>query len=302
MVEDADDRLARCLRLLGRDPATLASRRRLSSGGSGAGVHHVVFAGGDDAVVKVTTGPAREHARRELLFYRSLAGRVPVRTPRLIAGTDTDELTGLLLTTARPSAPPAVWSVERWLEVAADLGALHRPSVVESADDAAWAEESRPDDRRLRRACAAWARLGRGQLVRRLLERVDELEAVLRLPPICLLHGDCHAANLLEDADRRPIWVDWQAARRGHGPEDLALLWQRAEADGGRPPRAEMLEAYAEARGLDADESLRRALVAAEARSILVDWPHHLPSLAPAGRDRILRRLGELANEVESWR
>lgn len=49
---------------------------------------------------------------------------------------------------------------------------------------------------------------------------------------LTLCHGDCHLDNLLRDPDGRLIWADWQEARKGYGPSDLAFCLQRAEATG----------------------------------------------------------------------
>jgi aminoglycoside phosphotransferase (APT) family kinase protein len=54
--------------------------------------------------------------------------------------------------------------------------------------------------------------------------------------PACLIHGDLHAGNLLRDAEGASVWADWQEVGIGQGPEDLALLWQRAEFDGADRP------------------------------------------------------------------
>lgn len=110
-----------------------------------------------------------------------------------------------------------------------------------------------------------------------------------------LIHGDCHLGNLVR-TECGISWIDWQQVGLGAGPEDLALLVQRAEADGGDPPRALMLERYRAARGLAVDVDLAGALAAAELRLLVVDWPTHVHDL-PADRRRLLaRRLAQLVS------
>jgi len=122
-----------------------------------------------------------------------------------------------------------------------------------------------------------------------LLDRVDE-----KLPT-CLVHGDLHAGNLLRAPDGELVWTDWQEVGLGQGPEDLALLWQRAEFDGADPPRAAMLATYAAARGIPHDDTLVQATVAAEIRLLLLDWPVFLQHADPDRRALMRRRLHLLA-------
>jgi Ser/Thr protein kinase RdoA (MazF antagonist) len=301
-----DPRVAHCLRLLGQPPADPASVRPLAGAGSGSAVYRLTT-GTRDAVLKITTAASwRAHARRETDFYQSLATRVPVRVPTLLAAADTDDVTCLLLATAEPLPPPAEWDATRWLEVAAQLGHLHTtsvtadgwlrrvpaptlepPAVETRAAEGPAAEAGAP-------ALEFWRREGLGGLAEELVGRLGELSAAVDALPACLVHGDCHAANLLADGGGL-VWADWQEVGLGHGPEDLALLWQRAEADGGRPPREEMLAAYAAARGIPDGPVLRRAVAAAEIRLLLLAWPGFLVRAEPGRRAAmvgLLRRLG----------
>lgn len=127
---------------------------------------------------------------------------------------------------------------------------------------------------------------------------LDQIRAARTAPALCLIHGDCHAENLLRDGDQL-VWVDWQAVGPGHGPEDLALLWQRAEFNGADVPRTATLAAYADARGITIDTTFRCAMVAAEIELLLMGWPAFLLRLPGSARDVLIRRLHELAT---AWR
>ena len=298
-----EDLAARCLTAMGHETAQLCRLDRLAGAGSGSGVFRLVLRGEDPAVLKVTVGRSRDHARRELAFYRTLAAHVPVRTPRLLDAADTDELTCLLLSPGRPAPPAAAWTDAQWVTAATQLGALHRPAVAAKAGGHAWlttdgwptSADGNAQTATIRRD---WHRLGQAHVAEPLLDDLDRLGAALADLPGCLLHGDAHAANVLLDAvDTDLVWTDWQAVGFGYGPEDLALLWQRAEFDGARPPRAHMVDAYVEARGLADDEVLRRATIAAEARLILFGWPSHLLRATPERRQTIVGQLAALADQ-----
>lgn len=122
----------------------------------------------------------------------------------------------------------------------------------------------------------------------------DRLAAALTQLPVCLRHGDWHLGNLLLDPSDRVVWIDWQEVGFGRGPEDLTLLWQRAEFDGLMPPRDAMLSAYAQARGIQKDTSLDQAAVAAELILLLLAWPPFLFQAPKSARDRLLLRLEHL--------
>ena len=83
---------------------------------------------------------------------------------------------------------------------------------------------------------ALWAELPAKRTAIPLLEELPSLDRAVEIPPLCLIHGDCHAENFLVADDGALVWVDWQAVGAGNGPEDLALLWQRAEFNGAEVP------------------------------------------------------------------
>jgi len=56
----------------------------------------------------------------------------------------------------------------------------------------------------------------------RVKQALKRLMAKLRREPICLVHGDSHAANLFFGRDGRPAYLDWQHLMRGNWAFDLA--------------------------------------------------------------------------------
>lgn len=258
--------------LLGRDEAVVEVVTL--AGGSGSGVHQVVTDQGQRFVLKVGT------TVRELHFYRELAPRVPVRVPRFVRGVECGDTCCVLVEPAGTAIRPA----GRWTDLAAQLGRLHRAPA-----DWPWAKPLHvPTEADIASAAMAWAY---GTLV---LPAFHRMAAALAALPVCLCHGDWHLGNLLDGGDGRIVWIDWQETGAGHGPEDLALLWQRAERDGWDPPREAMLTAYAHARGIPDDADLRRATVAAELTLLLLSWPPHLATAPPWARARLIRRFERL--------
>jgi aminoglycoside phosphotransferase (APT) family kinase protein len=298
MMRTDDEVITSCLRSMNLPP-TGVSRRRLPGGGSGSAVYLLRLDDGE-VVLKLTRhgiGGQTPSARREVRFYRELAPQLPVPVPRLLAYSEGEQVTCLLLSAARPASHARGWTRRRWVQVATQLGALHGAGVaLAELGAAAWVRRSRPlEQHDTISAMTYWRSIGCADLAERLLESSSELAAAAADLPACLVHGDCHTGNLLVDDDGELVWADWQEVSIGHGPEDLALLWQRAEFDGGRPPRSAMLAVYAQARGLASDVVLRRAVVAAELLLLLLAWPQHLVRAAPARSRVMIRRLHRLA-------
>jgi hypothetical protein len=303
-MPDDEDLIRRCLRELGLAGARLDHHATLPGADSGSQVFRLELDGAEPAVLKVTTSPERDGARRELAFYTTLAGRLPIRTPALLGAADTDELTCLLLEAARTSPAAGAWSADQWLSLASQLGELHRPETLQHISDAEWLGRSGwpPADHVATTADATrrqWRDLGYGDLTDPLFDRLDDLAGALAALPECLLHGDCHVANLLlGESDADLVWSDWQGTTIGHGPEDFALLWGRANADSGRPPLKEMQATYARVRGIPNDDLLRRAMVAGQIRLALFGWPTRLPHF---GESRQRRIVGHLAGLADQW-
>jgi aminoglycoside phosphotransferase (APT) family kinase protein len=110
------------------------------------------------------------------------------------------------------------------------------------------------------------------------------------------VHGDCHAENLLRDADGTVVWADWAEVGVGRGPEELAILWQRAEFNGATVPREAMVAIYARARGLEVDDVLGDAVRAAELLMVLLGWPEFLIEKPSRGRDALFAHFELVAN------
>ena len=263
---------------------------RSLNGFSGAGVFTFTI-DGRDVVLKAT--PARNDADRELTFYRDLADEMPVRSPTVLDSTSTDGLVVLLFPWMRPGPPAREWTHATWLEIARQLGSLHSTLNADGLAARPWLGRDGNGPDPAARA-ALWAELPAKRTAIPLLAELRSLDRAVEIPPLCLIHGDCHAENFLIADDGALVWVDWQAVGAGHGPEDLALLWQRAEFNGAEVPREAALTAYAQARGIPVDDGLRRAVTAAEIRLLLMGWPSFLLQDPDQPRERLFDRLAEL--------
>lgn len=290
------DRWLDLLGVRGRPTALLPLR----GGRSDAGVF-LLDLRGRRLLLKVSTSVAGQRlADRELRFYTDLAPLLPIRVPDLVAATAGDTGVALLMEAHDPSPKAREWSVERWVEVAAGAGRLH--GQVEVAGAATQLDRP-PEASRSRIAWAEerWRVLGYPQIAELVQRLVPEVTATMATAPRTIIHGDCHVENFLLAADGGLIWADWQEVALGAGPEDLALLWQRAEFDGARPPRSEMMTAYGEARGTISDETLERVVLAAELRLLLVDWPHHLADGSHRQRRTVVERVSGVVRGWECW-
>jgi Ser/Thr protein kinase RdoA (MazF antagonist) len=262
---------------------------------SGSGVFRVSIEG-TEAVLKVSRGDRRRlaPARREADVYLTLAPGLPLRTPRLLDYRDSGDALILLLT-AHPSAdPPSDWALNDWLRVTRDLAALHSvPPPVGPQwrhGSSLIRELARPD---LDRIAGFWEESAEdaGRLAP-VLADLPALAAAASALDQNLVHGDCHTANLLRAGDDI-VWVDWQEAGLGNPAEDLAFLSVRSVPEGTAPPRDAMLEVYARCRGM-AVEPLRRAVLAAELATFVVQWPHYAALNTPTANGRVRARVREL--------
>ncbi|MEQ4208880.1 aminoglycoside phosphotransferase family protein [Actinopolymorpha sp. B9G3] len=287
-----DTKAAQALRALGHDPHLPTAQLAGSMSQSGVyGVH----VDGQDAVLKVTAADEEQHlARRELTFYRTLAGTVPVPTPTLLDSIDTDELTALLLTARGTRRHAAKWRDSDWLLAAGQLAALHSTVVP---DRPRW----RTGDSWLQRLLAKpptravvdyWDSTPAAAAARRGLADTEALARAINALPECLVHGDCHADNLLQD-DGDIIWIDWQGVHIGNPAGDLSFLWSRANADGATLPRDAMLAEYLSHRPVDA-LLMRRSLIANELALSLYGWPEYGHLHTPDERQQITQRVIDL--------
>jgi hypothetical protein len=297
-----------------------ATRYELAGEGiSGSRTCHVWF-GGEGALLKVT-GPTSppwvlERARRELSFYRTLAGTLPLRVPVLLGACD-DEQAGicLLLAGYEPTAPAAAWPVADAAEVARQLALLHARfwGAGEWLAGHTWLRRpaGQTDEQAILHAREQWAALSRlprfSSLftpgARRTLDgamgRVGALDATIHAFPVTLCHGDCHLGNVLRDETGQFVWADWAEVGLGAGPADLSFLIQRANADGARFSVDELCSVYhlqlvaaiGEAVSLDV---IRRVMDAQELRTRLLEWPYYLGGASPALLSGMLARIALL--------
>lgn len=312
------------LRWLGREPANAPLSVRLLAGGlSGSSVYRLDSA--DEVVVLKVTAPSEHRqvlarARREALFYRDLAARVPVLVPRVL-GLDLEETDGvvILLAAYEPSPLPDEWTEHTYAQVAHELGQLHATfwGKTETSALPEWLQAKPPVTLvHCREAASIWRALGERSDLRealrpfcrrleRLVMEIPELDPRLNTLPATLCHGDCHIGNLLQDPAGEWIWADWQEVRLGPGVDDLTFLGQRAfVAAETSPPYEAMVRAYGvglESVGgaLVTQEQLDRSLAWADLRSWLVDWPGYLGAVSSARMERVLGRIESLIGQLE---
>jgi Ser/Thr protein kinase RdoA (MazF antagonist) len=253
---------------------------------SGAGVRAVRTADGRDAYRKVSP-PGMAAARRELHFYQEIAALVPVRTPELLNGGESETGVTLLLEAAGERVEVTAWTTQMWARLGGELAALHGMPLPEGAEwhrpDALLDALTDPDRDGI---AGFWPPAIAG-----LVERRDELLEQLRAVPPVFTHGDCHTDNIVRSGDTL-VFCDWQAAGVGRAVSDLALLNVRATPTGVVVPPA-LIDAYAERRPVD-----RRALVAEELAILVFQWPPYAAFNGPAGIAHIRRRAEHLA---ELW-
>jgi thiamine kinase-like enzyme len=267
----------------------------LAGAASGAGVYRVQVAG-EDAILKVTgPGRARQLARRELTFYRTMADRMPITTPRLLRYADDEDITALLLTAHQPSSPAREWGRSAWLELARQLAALH--SLAIPSEDhwlgTSWLRQAldRPP---LDVAEGYWSNTSAADSFRLVLRHISELAEAFRSTPDCFVHGDCHVDNLLREDDEL-VWADWQSVGVGNPAGELAFLWSRADADDAELPYDAMLDVYLTHREAE-PVPFRRALVAAEIGILLFGWPQYAAFRDQDVQHRIARRVIHLTD------
>lgn len=263
---------------------------------SGAGVHPARTRDGLAAYLKLT--PARlgggmvNGARRELSFYRRLAGQVPVSTPSLLGALDTDAGVALLLAAAGKHVNVEAWSDQAWTSLGRDLACLHAVPVAgrdRSGRDWLLKAMSEPVSDEVTKF---W-----GEVLPELPELLasrDAMCAELTAQPEAFIHGDCHTGNIVHGPDGL-VFCDWQSAGPGRATADLAHLSVRATPAGVTIPR-EMMTAYLDGSGGDAAD-LERALVPAELAVLVFQWPPYAAYNSQAGIERVHHRARLLARK-----
>jgi Ser/Thr protein kinase RdoA (MazF antagonist) len=298
-----------------------ATRHELIGEGISGSCTYRVWFGDQGALLKVTA-PASSpwvlaRARRELLFYRVLAGTVPLRVPALLGACDDDQVgICLLLSRYEPPPPAAEWLAEDVAEVARQLAGLHACFWGEGERLAAHAwlrqPEAQTSEQAIRCAREQWAALSRmprfsssftagtWRALDGAMACVSALDATIGAFPTTLCHGDCHLGNVLRDRSGQLVWADWSEVGLGAGPADLSFLIQRANADGARFSADELSAVYhrqlVEAIGSVVSLDAVRCVIDAQAlRTRLLEWPHYLGGASPALLSDMLARIALLA-------
>jgi Ser/Thr protein kinase RdoA (MazF antagonist) len=273
------------------------STASLLAGGQSKAAVYLVARGWERYVLKVTTSDRwRSQAIRELQFYQDVAPSCPLPVPALLASTVVQEGICLLMSAHGQRVCATDWSKDQWIYAAAQAGELHRHGQSLEPPDLV-RRVNQPDPEAIGQAATAWIKLGHPEIADYLPSLLVEVTRALIQAPMTLIHGDCHVDNLLIHDGGELVWVDWQEVSAGAGPEDLALLWQRAEFDGARPPRAAMTAAYIAGLGTMLDGSVEQLMLAAELRLLLLEWPHFLPHGDSQQQQTMLRRLHKARQE-----
>lgn len=323
MLDDPHrNRIALCLHAMGRNPA-IARYDVLQGGISGAFTYRVRLAN-DTLVLKIagaeSSPDALDRFRREIMFYRLLAGRVSLRVPAVLGLSADEPSPWLCLRAYQPAPPIESWEQRHYLEIAGQLGWFHAAFWNREAELSHLVWLRRPDGvtdpATLQRAAASWHALQQ-QLplhdavtpveiawIEAMLSRVDRLDAALGAFPMTLRHGDCHHGNLLMDGAGHWVWADWQETGLGPGPDDLSFLFQRARFAGAAVPEEAAVAAYHHSLEAALEErvpldAIRRVMHASELRTMLLLWPPFLPHLSAEQLEVFMRRLHHLADRFE---
>ncbi|GAC1519747.1 MAG: hypothetical protein NVS2B16_26310 [Chloroflexota bacterium] len=314
-------RIVTCLRAMGRD-STILQYDLLQGGISGA-VTYRVHLPDDTVVLKFADAAgsrgAWERSRREALFYRDLARRIPLPVPAVL-GMSTGESAGWICLRAYSPVPPIeTWDERQYLEIARDLGRFHAAfwNGAGQVSHLPWLRQraASTDPATRRRASASWRNLLAQPRHRSIvsprdtaridamISHVDRLDAVLAAFPATLCHGDCHHGNLLADIDGRWVWADWQEVGIGPGAKDLSFFLQRARFAGAAVPGDLVVAAYHDSLGAVVRQTVTRAMVqraidASELRTTLLLWPPFLSQLSPDHLDAFMRRLRQVAQTI----
>lgn len=277
-----------------------------SGGMSGARIRCARTKDGRPVVVKATPHPGAEppaDVDRELAVYRDLAPEHGIPTPQLVTHRRGPDWSALVLAAHAPMPPAPAWSAEDWTSLARLLGRLHRtvreappllhrpPVISRTAPEHLVAGAAR-----------LWSGPGDAARIREVVAAQDALLDTAAEGPCSLVHGDCHAANVLRGADGALLLVDWQSARSGPGTADLAFALTRAMPMGASVPREGAVQVYAEAAGIGHDAADRQ-ITAHQILILLVLFPEFAGLLGSrevtrmrAGLDALLARWAQQAH------
>ena len=235
----------------------------------------------------------------EVRFYRDLAGRAPVRTPRFHFG-DLEPGRSLLLLEDVAGIEPIRFrrgaSPEHARLALQQLGKLHAhwwgrvdglDWVPHLADAEVRASYARDYDRGwhsgreyFRSVCDPFTEIG-DALVGRLAESLAPLGA-----PATLLHGDAHFENLPlveERGERRVLFLDWPGPRRGVAAFDVAVFAVMSFR-------------------VDARRRSEEALVSAHADAVRASGVRRWSDPWLDYRRGVLRRVARIVEQAHTWR
>jgi len=311
-----------CLKKMHREPSQLQAYQILQGGISGAATYRLQMTG-EELVLKVTSMESeqsvRERAQRELSFYQTLAPRLPLHVPHMIAHLHDTKAIALLLTVYEPSAPPIQWQEQQYLKVAEQLALLHASfwKNTELMTRFSWLcrEQWTLSVLQLQRATQQWQTLqnnpcfqplipsSRYQRAVRILPLMGSMESLLASFPLTVCHGDCHIDNLLRDRQGQLVWADWQEVGVGPGPADLTFFYQRAFKAGGTVPFEAMISTYHQQLEVETREKLpfpllQQVLDALELRAWLLTWPAYLMDVSPQWLASLFNRIDLLADRL----
>lgn len=179
--------------------------------------------------------------RREVAFYRHIAGRAPIATPQVYAARiaedsvdfvllledlwdwdNADHLAGLSIDRARLCVQQLA-GLHAWSVTSADSTVLeHFPSLDTPIARDLLLPAFAPGWQKYREHCTGSVPAGVAAFAESFAERAAAALPVLTERDM-LLHGDIRADNLFFDGDQMRV-VDFQFAARGSGAADIAYL------------------------------------------------------------------------------
>jgi aminoglycoside phosphotransferase (APT) family kinase protein len=194
----------------------------------------------------------------EAHFYRELAPRVGIRTPRAYyTGLDDDGRALVIMDDVvgnggRFLGAHEPYSLETTRDSLGQLARLHAATWGDPTPAGCEWLQPRVFDMIGRIPAALLQQLlddGRAEGLASELHVADDLlEAVARtaaLPPTCVLHGDTHSGNVYLDADGRACWLDWQVIQPGHWSTDVSYhLGTVLDVEQRRAHEADLLRHY----------------------------------------------------------
>jgi hypothetical protein len=198
-------------------------------------------------VVKEPRGTTRTGlagaGRREVGVYRHLVSELPMRTPRMVAASDSGDW--LVLEARTPLRPPARWTIDdyesamralaelhdRFWGLGEDLGVypwLSRPTEADFSVHVTAAANSlqRIVDRGQPAGVANWSE--KLHTLAHLILHADQIIEPLRQEPATLLHGDYWPGNILVHEGGQLVF-DWQLTAVGPAVLDVVAFVLKTE-------------------------------------------------------------------------